>query len=47
LLESNPFEEIASTRRIAGVMARGRWLGSDDLQNMLKELLASYTRGEL
>ncbi len=45
LMESNPLEEITSTRRIAGVMARGRWLDGDDLQNMLKGLLASYGRG--
>jgi imidazolonepropionase-like amidohydrolase len=46
LIEANPLEEITSTRRIAGVMARGRWLDSDDLQKMLNDLLASYGRRE-
>jgi imidazolonepropionase-like amidohydrolase len=30
LLEANPLEDIAHTRRICGVMLRGRWLSADD-----------------
>jgi hypothetical protein len=35
LLEANPLEDIKNTQKIAGVMARGRWLGATDLQNLL------------
>lgn len=38
LLEANPFEDIAHTRRIAGVMVRGRWLARGDLDRILEDL---------
>jgi imidazolonepropionase-like amidohydrolase len=38
LLDANPLENIANTRRIAGVMLRGRWLSRADLDRMLDEL---------
>ncbi len=31
LLDANPLVDINSSRRIAGVMVRGRWLSSTDL----------------
>lgn len=35
LLDASPLEDIRNTREIAGVMARGRWLGSAELQELL------------
>jgi imidazolonepropionase-like amidohydrolase len=36
LLDANPLEDIRNTRRIAGVVTRGRWLGGDALDSMLR-----------
>ena len=38
LLDANPLTDIAHTRRIAGVMLRGRWLSPDDIATMLERL---------
>lgn len=38
LLDANPFENIANSRRIAGVMVRGRWLSREELRAMLDGL---------
>jgi hypothetical protein len=38
LLEANPLEDIAHTRRIAGVMLAGRWLSAGDRAAMLERL---------
>jgi hypothetical protein len=38
LLDDNPLEDIASTRRIHGVMVRGRWLDRGELDGMLERL---------
>lgn len=35
LVEGNPLQDIASTGRIAGVVAGGRWLGRDELDRRL------------
>jgi len=35
LLEGNPLEDIANTRRIAGVFAQGRYYSHQDLDAML------------
>ena len=35
VLDADPLSLIANTRRIAGVMARGRWLDADRLAAML------------
>ncbi|MEJ2263943.1 MAG: amidohydrolase family protein [Anaerolineales bacterium] len=42
LLNANPFENISNTRRIEGVMVRGRWLPQETLQGMLDDLAAKY-----
>lgn len=42
LLDANPLEDIGNTRKIAGVMVRGRWLSRETLQGMLDELAAKY-----
>ncbi len=38
LLDANPLTDIAFTRRLAGVMLRGRWLSKDDITTMLERL---------
>ena len=38
LLDANPLNDIANTRRIAGVMVRGRWLGRPNIRGMAEEL---------
>ena len=40
LLDSNPLENIANAKRIAGVMLRGKWLSKTDLQKMLDDVAA-------
>ena len=32
LLDANPLEDIANSRRIGGVMLRGQWLSREDLR---------------
>ncbi len=46
LLESNPLEEIANTRQIAGVMARGRYYSRADLDLMLEAVAKDYETAE-
>ncbi len=43
LLEANPLENIANTRKISGVMIKGRWLSADELDNMLRDVKAKYS----
>ena len=38
LLDANPFEDIAATRRIAGVVLAGRWLPPERLAQMRREI---------
>ncbi|GAB4030017.1 amidohydrolase family protein [Spirosoma gilvum] len=38
LLDANPLENIANTRKIAGVFVNGRWLAKNKLRAMLSEL---------
>jgi imidazolonepropionase-like amidohydrolase len=41
LLDANPLESIANTRRIAGVMLRGQWLSRSDIARMLEKLASA------
>ena len=36
LLDSNPLEEISSTRRVHGVMVRGQWYSAGDIEALLE-----------
>lgn len=36
MLDANPLDDIANTRRVHGVMLRGRWLSRRDLDRMLE-----------
>jgi len=42
LLEDNPLEDISNTRKIAGVMAEGRWYGRSELEERLSSFLKTY-----
>jgi imidazolonepropionase-like amidohydrolase len=44
LLEGNPLEDIGNTRRISGVMVRGKWFPAGELEAMLREVKAQYAR---
>ena len=35
MLDSNPFEDISSTRRLHGVMLRGKWYSGADIEALL------------
>jgi len=38
LLDADPFEDITNTRRIHGVMVRGRWLARAEIDTILGKL---------
>ena len=38
LLDSNPLQDISATRRVHGVMLRGRWFSKREIGEMLKAL---------
>jgi imidazolonepropionase-like amidohydrolase len=42
LLRDNPLENIGNTRRIAGVMKRGRWLDRGELDRLLEKVREAY-----
>ena len=44
LLDANPLEDVAHVARRAGVMVRGRWLPSGEIERRLEELAAGYER---
>jgi adenine deaminase len=35
LLDANPFESIANSKRIAGVVVNGRWLSKEEIDKRL------------
>jgi hypothetical protein len=41
LLDADPLKNIANTRRIAGVIRGGQWMGRSDLDRILAELAAA------
>ncbi len=44
LLAQSPLANIANTRKIAGVMVRGRWLSHEVLEENLEQIPAIYQR---
>ena len=42
LLDGNPLADVANLQRIAGVMARGRWMGRDEIQTRLQAIAARH-----
>jgi hypothetical protein len=45
LLEHDPLGDVAETRNIAGVMARGRWYPVADIANMLASVAEAFADG--
>jgi imidazolonepropionase-like amidohydrolase len=43
LLDANPIQDITNTRRISGVMIRGRWLSREAIAGILEKLSAVRT----
>lgn len=46
LLEANPLRNVTVLGRRAGVMVRGKWLPQVELDRMLEELAAEYSRAD-
>lgn len=42
LLDANPLDDVANAARIGGVMVRGRWLATSELEAMLDGLKDSF-----
>ena len=42
LLEANPLDDLANIGQRAGVMARGRWMSEDFIQQRLQDIAESY-----
>jgi hypothetical protein len=42
LLDENPLEDISAASKIAGVLIRGRWLGTEEIHKRMQELAASF-----
>lgn len=38
LVDANPLEDIAAASKIAGVLVRGRWIGSDEIRNRMQAI---------
>ena len=43
LVNGNPLDDVANASDIAGVVVRGRWLASDEIQARLDELAAQFS----
>jgi hypothetical protein len=41
LLDANPLSAVSNTRRISGVMVRGRWLSRTEIDKLLEQLAAA------
>lgn len=44
LLDADPLADIANLQRIAGVMARGRWIPGDEIRTRLEAIAARHPR---
>ncbi len=42
LLSANPLEDIGNTKKIEGVMVRGRWLADESIQQRLDQFAKKY-----
>ena len=38
LLDANPLEDISASRRVHGVMLRGRWVANAEIRRMLQSM---------
>ncbi|MGH6950809.1 MAG: amidohydrolase family protein [Vitreimonas sp.] len=46
LLDANPLDDIAATRRRAGVMLRGRWISAAEAEQALAEIASANARAD-
>lgn len=44
LLDADPLADVENLRRIAGVMARGRWMAQDEIEARLEAIAARHAR---
>ena len=44
LMEANPLSDISNTRKVAGVMVRGRWLERQELDRLVNAVPSEYAR---
>jgi imidazolonepropionase-like amidohydrolase len=42
LLDENPLEDVSAASKIAGVLIRGRWIGSQEIRRTMQKIAASY-----
>jgi imidazolonepropionase-like amidohydrolase len=42
LLDANPLEDISAASRVAGVLIRGRWIGTDEIRRRMQGLAAPF-----
>ena len=42
LLDENPLENVSAASRIAGVLMRGRWIGSREIHERMQEIAAAH-----
>lgn len=42
LLDGNPLEDVSAAARIAGVLIRGRWIGSQEIRGTMQKIAASF-----
>jgi hypothetical protein len=45
VLDADPRETVASTRRIAGVLLHGKWLARTDLDKLLEDVASAAEHG--
>jgi imidazolonepropionase-like amidohydrolase len=45
LLDANPLEDISAASRIAGVLVRGRWIGSEEIRKTMEAIAAAFEEG--
>ncbi|HMA54929.1 MAG TPA: amidohydrolase family protein, partial [Acidobacteriota bacterium] len=42
LLDENPLEDVSAASKIAGVLIRGRWIGSKEIHETMQKIAASF-----
>jgi imidazolonepropionase-like amidohydrolase len=42
LLDANPLEDVSAAAKIAGVLIRGRWIGSQEIRRTMQKIAASF-----
>ena len=42
LLDENPLKDISGASKVAGVLIRGRWIGTDEIKQRMKEIETSF-----